>query len=69
MRSERIEKMNDLVRNTNAVIDLDRARLMTEFYSKPSMDNYILRRAHAFAYFLDNKRIFIDKDLEQLEGI
>lgn len=68
MRSERIEKMNDLVRNTNAVIDLDRARLMTEFYSKPSMDNYILRRAHAFAYFLDNKRIFIDKDLEQLAG-
>ena len=62
MLTERIERLNDKVRNTFPTIDLDRAKLMTEFYSKPSMDNFVIQRAKAFAFFLENKKIFIDGD-------
>lgn len=62
MLTSRIERLADKVRNTQPTIDLDRAKLITEFYSKPSMDSYILRRAKAFRYFLENKKIFIDED-------
>ena len=48
MLTERIIRLNDKVRNTEPTIDLDRARLITEFYSQPSMENYVLRRAKAF---------------------
>lgn len=41
MISKRIARLSDKVRNTQPTIDLDRARLITEFYSRPSMDNYI----------------------------
>ena len=67
MLTERIIRLNDKVRNTEPTIDLDRARLMTEFYSQPSMENYVLRRAKAFRHFLENKKIFIDPD-SQLAG-
>ncbi len=68
MMSERIAVMSDKVRNTQATICLDRARLITEFYSQPSLENYILRRAEAFKYFLENKEIFVDPDGEQMAG-
>lgn len=67
MISERIARLSDKVRNTPAIIDLDRARLITEFYSQPSLDNYILRRAKAFQYYLENRKIFIDEG-SQLAG-
>ncbi len=67
MLTQRIKRLNDKVRNTPATIDLDRAKLITEYYSRPSMDNYILRRAKAFKYFLENKKIFIDED-SQIAG-
>lgn len=67
MLTPRIKRLNEKVRNTDPTIDLDRARLITEFYSQPSMDNYILRRAKAFKYFLENKKIFIDSD-SQIAG-
>lgn len=67
MISERIARLSDKVRNTQATIDLDRAKLITEFYSQPSMDNYILRRAKAFRYYLERREIFIDED-SQLAG-
>ena len=67
MLTKRIIRLHDKIRNTQPVIDLDRARLFTEFYSRPSMDNYILRRAKAFKYFLENKEIFIDED-SQIAG-
>ena len=67
MLSQRIEKLSKRVRDTQPTIDLDRARLITEFYTQPSMDNYILRRAKAFKHYLDNMAIFIDDD-EQLAG-
>ena len=67
MISERIARLSDKVRNSQPTIDLDRARLITEFYRHPSMDNYILRRAKAFRYYLENRKIFIDED-EQIAG-
>lgn len=67
MLSERITRLSDKARNSQAFIDLDRARLFTEFYSRPSMDNYILRRAKAFKYYLENREIFIDED-SQIAG-
>lgn len=68
MMSQRITKLNEKVRNTEPTISLDRARLITKFYSEPSMENYIIRRAKAFRFFLENKRIFIDEESEQLAG-
>lgn len=68
MMSKRIARLNEKVRNTQPTICLDRARLITEFYSKPSLANYIIHRAKAFKYFLENKEIFIDKEDEQLAG-
>ncbi|MGI6211805.1 MAG: glycyl radical protein [Anaerovoracaceae bacterium] len=62
MLSERIERLSDKVRNTTPTIDLDRAKLFTEFYRKPSMENYIIHRAKAFRYYLENRKIFIDDD-------
>ena len=67
MISERVKRLSDKVRNTQPTIDMDRARLITEFYSKPSLDNYILRRAKAFDYYLENRSIFIDED-SQIAG-
>lgn len=60
--SERIARLNDKVRNTPSTICLDRARLATEFYSQPSMEPFILRRAKSFEFVLENKEIFIDED-------
>lgn len=67
MLTERIQRLSEKVRNTQPTIDLDRARLITEFYSKPSMDNYVLRRAKAFRYYLERREIFIDED-SQIAG-
>ena len=67
MLSERISRLGERVRDTQPTLDLDRARLITEFYSQPSMDNYIMRRAKAFKYYLENMAIFIDDD-EQIAG-
>ena len=62
MISERIFRLNEKVRNTTPTICLDRARLITEFYGQPSMEPFVLRRARAFQYVLENKKIFIDDD-------
>ena len=62
MISERIFRLNDKVRNTPPTVCLDRARLITAFYSQLSMEPFILRRARGFQYVLENKKIFIDDD-------
>lgn len=67
MISERIARLSSKVRNTQPTICLDRLRLTTEFYSQPSMENYITRRAKSFKYVLENKEIFIDDD-SQIAG-
>lgn len=67
MLTKRIQRLSKKVRDIQPTIDLDRARLITEFYSRPSMDNFILRRAKAFKYYLENREIFIDED-SQIAG-
>ncbi len=62
MISERVKRLASKVRNTPLTICLDRARLITDFYSDPSMEPFILRRAKSFEYVLDRKKIFIDDD-------
>ena len=62
MISERIIRLSEKVRDTPVTICLDRARLVTEFYSQPSMEPFLLRRAKSFAYVLDHKKIFIAED-------
>ena len=62
MISERIVRLSEKVRDTPVTICLDRARLITDFYSQPSMEPFMIRRAKSFAYVLDNKNIFIDED-------
>ena len=62
MISERIIRLSEKVRDTPVTICLDRAKLVTNFYSEPSMEPFILRRAKVFAHVLDNKKIFIDDD-------
>jgi len=62
MLTERITRLSDKVRTTPPTICIDRARLITDFYKKPSMEPFILRRAKAFKHVLENKEIFIDDD-------
>ena len=62
MISERIIRLSEKVRDTPVTLCLDRARLITDFYSRPSMEPFMVRRARSFEYVLDNKQIFIDDD-------
>lgn len=62
MISERINRLTDKVRDTQPTICMDRARLVTEFYKKPSIEPFILRRAKLFKHVLENKEIFIYED-------
>ena len=62
MLSTRISRLSEKIRKATATICLDRARLITNFYSQPSMEPFILRRAKSFEYVLTNKEIFIDDD-------
>ena len=62
MLSARIARLSDKVRTTPPTICIDRARLATEFYKRPSLEPFILHRAKLFRYVLENKQIFIDAD-------
>ena len=62
MVSERINRLVDKARNTVPTVCLDRARLVTEFCRKPSVEPLLLNRAKLFKYVLENKEIFIDDD-------
>ena len=54
MNRERIEMMNDRLKNSKPQLDTERAKLVTEAYAKFATYTPVLRRAHAFAYILDN---------------
>lgn len=62
MVSERIQRLVDKARDTVPTVCLDRARLVTEFCKRPSIEPFLLSRAKLFKYVLENKRIFIDDD-------
>lgn len=62
MISKRIETLKDKALHATPTVSLDRARLVTEFYKQPSMEPFMLRRAHLFEYILANKEIYIDDE-------
>lgn len=62
MLSKRIESMRDRLRNTVSTICIDRARIATRFYEKPSVEPFIMRRAELFRIVMETKEIFIDDD-------
>ena len=59
---ERIQKLREREFETEPSICLERARMVTEFYSQASMEPFMLRRAKFFRYFLENKTIYIDDE-------
>lgn len=62
MLSPRIEKIRDRIRNTTPTICLDRARIATDFYKKPSVEPYIRRRAELFKIIMETREIYIEED-------
>ena len=62
MLSKRIETMRDRLRSTTPTICIHRARIATEFYEKPSVEPFIMRRARLFKEVMKKKKIFIDDD-------
>lgn len=62
MLSKRIKTLHEKAIHATATVSLDRARLVTEFYRNPSVEPFMLRKAHAFEYILMNKEIYIDDE-------
>ena len=59
MVTNRVEFLKKQLRETKPTISLDRARLVTTFYSMASIESPILRKAHLLEFLLDNMKIFI----------
>ena len=62
--NERIKKLRDQSLNTEETISIERARLLTEFYTSGEADkcSVPVARAKAFKYILENKELFIGED-------
>lgn len=58
-RGRRTQILNEDMRGSVPSICLERARLVTRSYKETEMEPYVLRRAKALAYILDNMSIFI----------
>lgn len=56
MNKVRLDMMNNRMKETKPQLDAERARLVTEAYNIYSNYTPVLRRAHAFAYILDNMK-------------
>lgn len=65
--TNRIAEMRENLRSQIPIICVERARLVTEFYKKPSMDPVPIRKAKMFKYILDNMTVYI-KDPELIVG-
>lgn len=62
MVSERITRLVNKSRDTTPTVCLDRARLVTEYFSRPSMEPLVIHRARFAAYLLEHNHLFIDDD-------
>ena len=62
--NERIQKLRELSLNTEETISIERARLLTEFYSSGESKRYSIpvARAKAFKYILENKELYLGED-------
>lgn len=61
-RAQRTELLNSNMRSVVPEICVERARLVTESYQQTEGEPYILRRAKALKYILENMTIFIDDE-------
>ncbi|WP_196592006.1 glycyl radical protein [Pectinatus frisingensis] len=59
---ERIHRLRKTMQNRRASICSERARLITESFRRTEGEDYILRKAEAFAYILEHMTIYIQKD-------
>ncbi len=62
--NERIQKLRDLSLNTEETISIERAKLLTEFYSsgEPESCSIPVARAKAFKYLLEHKELYLGED-------
>ena len=62
--NERIQKLRELSLNTEETISIERARLLTEFYSSGESERCSIpvARAKAFKYILRNKELYLGED-------
>ena len=62
--NERIAKLREMSLSTQETISIERARLLTEFYSTGEADKFSIpvTRAKAFKYILENKELYIGDD-------
>ena len=60
--TERVQRLRTRYRDEGAVLDAERARLVTEFYQANDFEIGILRRAKMLKYICENKSIRIEKD-------
>lgn len=62
MLTKRIENLKAKLREAKPSICVERARLVTEFYSKCTFESTYMRRAHLLEYLLENMTIYIRED-------
>jgi formate C-acetyltransferase len=62
--NERIQKLRDLSLNTEETISIERAKLLTEFYSSGEAERCSkpVARAKAFKYILEKKELYLGED-------
>ena len=62
--NERIQKLREKSLTTQEIISIERAKLLTEFYSSSESDRYSIpvAKAKAFKYILENKELYLGED-------
>ncbi|MCW8816554.1 MAG: glycyl radical protein [Ignavibacteriaceae bacterium] len=62
--NERIKKLRELSLGTEETISIERARLLTEFYTSGEIEkcSVPVARAKAFKYILENKELYLGED-------
>jgi len=62
--NERIKNLRELSLNTEEIISIERAKLLTEFYSSKESNIYStpVVRAKAFQYILENKELYLGEN-------
>lgn len=68
--NKRIEQLREKSLTQVPRMNLERARLITEFYQSGEFEKYStpVARAKAFKHLMKNKQIYLDKDLELIVG-
>lgn len=62
MPEQRIIHLHKRMRDTVPSVSIERAKLVTDFYRKPTMDSVTVHRAKMLQYLLENVSIYIDEE-------